>query len=40
MSKIEEYDIKDWVEDASTTSNKEFRQAVHTILSAIASDSN
>jgi len=31
MSKIEEYDIKDWVEDASTTSNKEFRQAVHTI---------
>jgi predicted nucleotidyltransferase component of viral defense system len=40
MSEIEEYDIKDWVEDASTTSNKEFRQAVHTILSAIASDSN
>jgi predicted nucleotidyltransferase component of viral defense system len=40
MSKIEEYDIKDWIEDASTTSNKEFRQAVHTILSAIASDSN
>jgi predicted nucleotidyltransferase component of viral defense system len=40
MSEIEEYDIKDWVEEASTTSNKEFRQAVHTILSAIASDSN
>jgi predicted nucleotidyltransferase component of viral defense system len=40
MIKIEEYDIKEWVEDASTTSNKEFRQAVHTILSAIASDSN
>jgi len=40
MSKIEEYDIKDWVEDASTTSNKEFRQAVHTILSSIASDSD
>lgn len=40
MSEIEKYDIKDWVEEASTTSNKEFRQAVHTILSAIASDSN
>ncbi|TYQ25723.1 nucleotidyl transferase AbiEii/AbiGii toxin family protein [Pseudanabaena sp. UWO311] len=40
MSKIEEYDIKEWVEEASTTSNKAFRQAVHTILSAIASDSN
>jgi predicted nucleotidyltransferase component of viral defense system len=40
MSKIEEYDINDWVEEASTTSNKEFRQAVYTILSAIASDSN
>ncbi|MFN5967315.1 MAG: nucleotidyl transferase AbiEii/AbiGii toxin family protein [Pseudanabaena sp.] len=40
MSEIEGYDIKDWVEEASTTSNKEFRQAVHTILSAIASDSN
>jgi hypothetical protein len=40
MSKIEEYDIKEWVEDASTKSNKAFRQAVHTILSAIASDSN
>ncbi len=40
MSEIEEYDVRDWVEEASTTSNKEFRQAVHTILSAIASDSN
>ncbi|HBC41194.1 MAG TPA: hypothetical protein DCZ88_04650 [Pseudanabaena sp.] len=40
MSEIEGYDIKDWVEEASTTSNKEFRQAVHTILSAIASDSD
>ena len=40
MNEIEEYDIEDWVEAASTTSNKEFRQAVHTILSAIASDSN
>lgn len=40
MNKIEEYDIKDWVEAAPNKSNKEFRQAVHTILSAIASDSN
>lgn len=40
MSEIEGYEIKDWVEEASTTDNKEFRQAVHTILSAIASDSN
>jgi predicted nucleotidyltransferase component of viral defense system len=40
MSEIEGYDIKDWVEEASTTSNKEFRQAVHTILSSIASDSD
>jgi predicted nucleotidyltransferase component of viral defense system len=40
MNEIEEYDIKDWVEDASTKINEEFRQAVHTILLAIASDSN
>ncbi len=40
MSEIEEFDIKDWVEEASTKSKKELRQAVHTILSAIASDSN
>ncbi len=42
MSEIEEFDIKDWVEDAPTTrsNEKELRQAVHTILSAIASDSN
>ncbi|MBD2186609.1 nucleotidyl transferase AbiEii/AbiGii toxin family protein [Pseudanabaena mucicola] len=40
MSEIEEYDIKDWVEDASTATNQAFRQAVHTILSAIASDRN
>jgi hypothetical protein len=41
MSEIEEFDIKDWVEDAPTTrsNEKELRQAVHTILSAIASDS-
>jgi predicted nucleotidyltransferase component of viral defense system len=42
MSEIEEFDIKDWVEDAPTTrsNEKELRQAVHTILSAIASDSD
>lgn len=40
MSETEEYDIKDWVEDASTATNQAFRQAVHTILSAIASDRN
>lgn len=42
MSEIEEFDIKDWVEDAPTnrSNEKELRQAVHTILSAIASDSN
>jgi predicted nucleotidyltransferase component of viral defense system len=42
MSEIEEFDIKDWVEDTPTTrsNEKELRQAVHTILSAIASDSN
>jgi predicted nucleotidyltransferase component of viral defense system len=42
VSEIEEFDIKDWVEDAPTTrsNEKELRQAVHTILSAIASDSN
>lgn len=40
MSSIEEYDINVWVEEASTEGNKEFREAVHTILSAIASDQN
>jgi predicted nucleotidyltransferase component of viral defense system len=42
MSEIEEFDIKDWVEDAPTnrSNEKELRQAVHTILSAIASDSD
>lgn len=38
MSEIEEYNIKDWVEGASIGRIKEFREAVHTILSAIASD--
>ncbi len=40
MSEIVEYDITAWVEEASTEVNSEFRQAVHTILSAIASDAN
>jgi predicted nucleotidyltransferase component of viral defense system len=38
MSDIEEYDINTWVEEASTKENREFRQATHTILSAIAFD--
>ncbi len=38
MSEIEEYDIKAWVEDASTKKDQEFREAIHTILSAIASN--
>lgn len=40
MSEIEENDINTWVEEASTEGNREFRIAVHTILSAIASDEN
>jgi predicted nucleotidyltransferase component of viral defense system len=40
MSEIVEYDISSWVEEASTERNREFRQAVHTILSAIATDEN
>lgn len=38
MSKIIEYDIKTWVEEASFKDNREFREAVHTILLAISSD--
>lgn len=38
MNDIEEYGIKAWVERASTRGNGEFREAVHTILLAIASD--
>ena len=38
MSDIQEYNIRAWVEKASTESNREFREAVHTILSAIAID--
>lgn len=40
MSDIEECDIKDWVEEAPNEGNREFREAVHTILSAVASDEN
>jgi len=38
MNNISFYDIKAWVEQAQTEANHEFREAVHTILSAIASD--
>lgn len=38
MSNIVEYDIENWVEQADNSVNREFREAVHTILSAIASD--
>lgn len=35
---IEELDLAAWVKEAPSNDNSEFRQAVHTILSAIASD--
>jgi Nucleotidyl transferase AbiEii toxin, Type IV TA system len=38
MSEIDECDINDWVQDAPTEENRKFREAVHTILLAIASD--
>jgi Nucleotidyl transferase AbiEii toxin, Type IV TA system len=38
MSKIDECDINDWVKDAPTEESRKFREAVHTILLAIASD--
>ena len=38
MSEIDECDINDWVKDAPTEENRKFREAVHTILLAIASD--
>jgi predicted nucleotidyltransferase component of viral defense system len=38
MSNIEEYNIKQWVDQAENERNKEFRQATHTILSAIATE--
>ena len=40
MSNLEDHDISAWGDQASDGSNKEFREAVHTILSAIASDKN
>jgi predicted nucleotidyltransferase component of viral defense system len=40
MSNVEEYNINAWVEGAPTETNKEFREATHTILSAIAADEN
>ncbi len=40
MNNIVEYDIKTWVEEAQKKEVREFRQAVHTILCAIASDEN
>lgn len=39
MSTVEECDINTWVEEAKSEENREFRQAVHTILSAIANES-
>jgi hypothetical protein len=35
---LEDYDITEWVEQADD-SQREFREVVHTILAAIASDS-
>lgn len=40
MSEIEECDIAAWVEESLGEENREFREAVHTILSAIGSDEN
>ncbi|MES9859252.1 MAG: nucleotidyl transferase AbiEii/AbiGii toxin family protein [Candidatus Thiodiazotropha sp. 4PDIV1] len=40
MNEIKEYDIKAWVEEAPNEANLEFREAVHTILGAIAADVN
>lgn len=37
---VEELDIAQWVEDANDRVQREFREAVHTILSAIAQDRN
>lgn len=39
MNNINFYDIKTWVNQAQSIENKEFREAVHTILSAISFDS-
>lgn len=37
---LEELDIGQWVEEAGNQIQKEFREAVHTVLSAIAQDQN
>lgn len=37
---VEEIDIEQWVESADNQTQKEFREAVHTILAAIAQDSH
>ena len=37
---VEELDIEQWVEDAGDRIQKEFREAVHTVLTAIAQDRN
>ena len=38
MSNVEELNIQPWVEQAQASSDLEFRQAIHTILSAISTD--
>lgn len=38
MHRIEPYDITEWVEQAGDGEQRELRQAVHTILAAIAHD--
>ena len=40
MDNIASCDIQTWVNNSKDKANKEFREAVHTILSAIASDRN
>lgn len=40
MNNIVEHDITKWVKEAQREDDREFRQAVHTILSAIAADKN
>ena len=40
MNNITEYNIKSWVDEAPDDIDREFREAVHTILTAIALDSN
>jgi len=40
ITDLKEYSIESWVEEAPDDANREFREAVHTILSAIAADKN